>query len=233
MDILDLSNGQLGKASFADALDKICQRFEVDHAAYAGTDPVSGTLHGFANYPLAWKSYYEENNLQLIDPTLRHARRSIAPVNWERLADDHNFTRVFADAHEFGISQHGITVPVRGPYGDIGLVSLTRRDTADGWRRHLSQIIGDLQSTAVNLHDITMQSDTLARALRRPQLSGREREILQWIAVGKTQGDVADILSISSRTVEVHLRSAREKLWSMTTAQAVGRAIGYGFISPG
>jgi DNA-binding CsgD family transcriptional regulator len=37
-------------------------------------------------------------------------------------------------------------------------------------------------------------------------------------------------LSISARTVEVHLRSAREKLGALTTSQAVGRAIRLGLI---
>jgi DNA-binding CsgD family transcriptional regulator len=70
------------------------------------------------------------------------------------------------------------------------------------------------------------------RSLRFPALSTREKEILQWIAAGKSQQDVADILSISQRTVEVHLRSGREKLYALTTPQAVGRAIAMGLIYP-
>ncbi|PKP61675.1 MAG: LuxR family transcriptional regulator, partial [Alphaproteobacteria bacterium HGW-Alphaproteobacteria-8] len=49
----------------------------------------------------------------------------------------------------------------------------------------------------------------------------------------KSQQDIADILAISHRTVEVHLRSARHKLYALTTAQAVGRAISLGLIYPG
>ena len=64
-------------------------------------------------------------------------------------------------------------------------------------------------------------------------MSMREREILQWTAEGKSQQDIADILTISHRTVEVHLRSARHKLYALTTAQAVGRAISMGLIYPG
>ncbi|WP_366944699.1 LuxR C-terminal-related transcriptional regulator [Planktotalea sp.] len=44
--------------------------------------------------------------------------------------------------------------------------------------------------------------------------------------------DIGVILTISSRTVEVHLRSARSKLSALSTPQAVGRAIGMGFIQP-
>jgi DNA-binding CsgD family transcriptional regulator len=68
--------------------------------------------------------------------------------------------------------------------------------------------------------------------LNSPNLSTREKEIMQWIAAGKSQQDIGDILNISHRTVEVHLRSARQKLHALTTPQAVGRAINLGLIYP-
>ena len=86
---------------------------------------------------------------------------------------------------------------------------------------------------AVNLHDNVLNSDVLPTALARPSLSEREREILQWVAHGKSQQDIGDILTISHRTVEVHIRSGREKLGALTTAQAVGRGIRLGLIQPG
>ena len=76
------------------------------------------------------------------------------------------------------------------------------------------------------------RSGLLWPPLAHPLLSGREREVLQWVAAGKSQQDVGDILGISTRTVEVHLRSAREKIGALTTVQAVGRAIGLNIIYP-
>ena len=63
-------------------------------------------------------------------------------------------------------------------------------------------------------------------------LSSREIEILQWVAAGKSQQDVADILGIAQRTVEVHLASGRDKLAALNTPQAVARAVGLGLIHP-
>ncbi len=99
--------------------------------------------------------------------------------------------------------------------------------------KHKREVIGDLQFAAVHMHDNVMRSGVLMQALQRPRLSSREMQILQWVAAGKTQQDIGDILSISHRTVEVHLRSSREKLSALTTAQAIGRAIGLGLIYPG
>ena len=82
------------------------------------------------------------------------------------------------------------------------------------------------------MHDKVKQSDSLAIVLRLPALSLREVKVLQWTAAGKSQQDIGDILTISLRTVEVHLRSARTKLSALTTAEAVGRGISTGFIDP-
>jgi DNA-binding CsgD family transcriptional regulator len=231
-DLLDLSTLPPGDVNFTDFLDQVCQKFGFDYAAYAGTNPIGGGIHGHVNYPDAWKEHYAQKGFHRIDPTLVTASRSIAPVDWRRLEHDENFKKVFRDARDFGITERGLTVPVRGPYGDIGMLSVTRACSEREWERLVAQVVGDLQAAAVHLHDTVMRSDVLSRTLRFPALSTREKEILQWIAAGKSQQDIADILTISHRTVEVHLRSGREKLYALTTPQAVGRAIALGLIYP-
>jgi DNA-binding CsgD family transcriptional regulator len=231
-DLVDLSTLPQSDLSFTDFLDQICDRFEFDYAAYAGTNPIGGGVHGYVNYPDAWKEHYVEQGFHRLDPTLTMAQRSIAPVDWRRLEHDEAFKQVFRDAHDFGITERGLTIPVRGPYGDVGMLSVTRDCSAAEWELLVRHVISDLQSAAVHIHDTVMRSDTLTQSLRFPALSTREKEILQWIAAGKSQQDIADILTISHRTVEVHLRSGREKLYALTTPQAVGRAIALGLIYP-
>jgi DNA-binding CsgD family transcriptional regulator len=158
--------------------------------------------------------------------------RSIAPIDWQRLSGHEGFDKVFENARDFNIKPQGLSIPIHGPYGEIGLISVTRDCNEDTWEKLRRKVLPELQTAAVGLHDTVMQSDTLGQALRRPHLSSRECEILQWTAAGKSQMDIGDILSISSRTVEVHLRSTRSKLYALSTPQAVGRAIGMGFIQP-
>lgn len=232
MELIDLGDSNTDAALFTEFLDQICNRLEVDFAAYAGSNPLSGKIHGFVNYPQDWTELYIGQDLARFDPTLTSASRSIAPVDWERLPRDEDFRKVFRSAHDFGISENGLTVPVRGPFGDVGMLSVTRKCKPADWAKLSQNIVSDLQSVAVHLHDTVMRSDEMSRILRQPALSAREREVLQWIAAGKTYLDVGEILSISDRTVEVHLRSARGKLRSLTTAQAVARAIGFGLIYP-
>jgi DNA-binding CsgD family transcriptional regulator len=230
--IFDLAKTPQAEVRFGDFLDHACNRLGFDYAAYVGTNPIDGAVHAYVNYPEAWKNHYRDAGLHRLDPTILMASRSIAPVDWRRVKGHPNFRRVFSDAHDFGIGDLGITIPVRGPYGDVGMFSVTRDCDIREWENLTRTVMGELQSVAVHLHDAAMRSDALSHILRRPALSKREAEILQWVAAGKSQQDVADILGIAQRTIEVHLASGREKLGALNTPQAVARAVALGIIHP-
>ena len=53
------------------------------------------------------------------------------------------------------------------------------------------------------------------------QLSPREAEIMEWVALGKTNGEIGQILGCSPCTVKCHLTKIREKLDVHNKAQAV------------
>lgn len=55
-------------------------------------------------------------------------------------------------------------------------------------------------------------------------LTRRQREVLEWVAEGKTVADIARILNLAQPTVEKHLKLARETLGVETTAHAVIKA---------
>lgn len=232
MELIDLGTIEDRDSGFTRFLSELCDSLEVEHASYCAINTFSNSVEGFATYRDDWKLHYAENQLQLVDPTIRMSSRSIAPVDWGRFKQDENFSSVFNDASDFGVPSKGLTVPIRGPFGECGLLSVSRDCSDTEWQKLSRHIVSDLQMAAVTMHDAVMQSDALAVVLRRPNLSQRECEILQWTAAGKSQMDIAEILTISSRTVEVHLRSARSKLAALTTAQAVGRGIAMGFIDP-
>lgn len=232
MPIHDLSATPDPGKGLLDLLKEACERLELEYAAYAGVNLIDNSIHAIVNYPDDWKLHYQQNGLHQTDPTLLHAQRSQAPVRWDRLVNDPLYNSLFSQAHDHGIPETGVTIPIRGPFGDKGMLSVTRKMQDDAWSKHLIHILPDLQTEAALIHDAVMQQGSIMRVMRTPSLSDREIEILQWSAAGKTQSDVADILSISARTVEVHMRSARTKLGAMTTAQAVARAVGMGMIYP-
>ncbi|THD74622.1 LuxR family transcriptional regulator [Thalassobius vesicularis] len=232
MRAVDLAAIPDGAGLYGQMLDALCRDLGFDHASYATISPVTGDIFGHATYPAEWKAIYLERGYHLIDPTLSESAQCIAPVEWSRFDRNARFHTVFSEAAAFGITPQGLSIPIRGPFGDYGLLSVTSACAETDWANLVTASLGELQLRAVRLHDQVQNSSSLHSQLARPVLSSREVEILQWIASGKSQQDVGDILSISHRTVEVHLRSSREKLGALTTAQAIGRAIGFGMIQP-
>jgi PAS domain S-box-containing protein len=76
------------------------------------------------------------------------------------------------------------------------------------------------------------------RHFRRPagdaevlgELSNREREVLNMVALGATSPEIADALHISHNTVRKHVNSAMRKLGARSRAHLVAKALGEGRI---
>src|SRR5690349_14676136 len=66
----------------------------------------------------------------------------------------------------------------------------------------------------------TNNGDAAAMSLTR-----RECEVLDWIAQGKSDWQIGQILSISAKTVNYHVENAKRKLGVATRIQAVVAAI--------
>lgn len=66
--------------------------------------------------------------------------------------------------------------------------------------------------------------DAVPSRLARAALTPREAEVLSWIAKGKTNRDVGEILGMSPRTVNKHLEHVYEKLGVETRAAAAALA---------
>ncbi len=75
-----------------------------------------------------------------------------------------------------------------------------------------------------NLYRLSAPNNDALPELAAP-LTVREREVLNWLGGGKTDKDIAAILTISPRTVQKHLQRIYEKLGVETRTAAVVRAI--------
>jgi len=63
-------------------------------------------------------------------------------------------------------------------------------------------------------------------------LSKREKEILFWLAEGKSNWDVSVILGISERTIRFHIKNVMKKLNAVNRTHAVAIAICENIIDP-
>jgi transcriptional regulator EpsA len=78
---------------------------------------------------------------------------------------------------------------------------------------------------ALKASDTTMA----AEAYSGPgNLSGREREIMKWVAEGRTNAEIGDILGISAFTVKNHVQHIFKKLKASNRTEAVSKFNRYG-----
>ena len=69
-------------------------------------------------------------------------------------------------------------------------------------------------------------------ALDSPALAERERAILQALARGQSESNIARSLSLSTRTVQTYIARARHKLQAVDRTHAVALALAAGLIQP-
>jgi DNA-binding NarL/FixJ family response regulator len=113
--------------------------------------------------------------------------------------------------------------------------------------RSVSEILGDLRSAdhpasiliVFGQHDLGRAARILGggamEMLRKPlaerqspanpRLTPREREVLTWVAQGKSAWEIARILSIAKRTVDEHVATAMRNLGAANRVHAVAIAI--------
>jgi LuxR family quorum-sensing system transcriptional regulator CciR len=179
----------------------------------------------YENYPPGWDRRLIGRGHRIIDPILSIARRRSSTLRWP---DDLNGVRLTAhqrailtEANRLGIRQ-GITIPANVPGEPEGSISFAsaRTRTIGKERLLIVDSIGRLSFDAARrLAGFSPLSNLV------PDISDRERECIYWIARGKTDQDIADILGIKLETVRTYVKKAFRRLGVITRAQLVYEAV--------
>lgn len=182
-------------------------------------------------YAEEWQSHYFAMDYDEIDPIIWTSMRSFLPVDWTLVPKPtRKSQQFFGEAMEFGVSDQGITIPVRGPSGETALVSLNPEIGQSDWPAYLKYIKPDIIYFAHLLHKAVLDKTERPAQFGSIRLTAREKIALQFAALGKTSKDTATVMEISERTVETHIANAAIKLQACTKTQAVARAIAAGLI---
>jgi two-component system, NarL family, response regulator LiaR len=73
---------------------------------------------------------------------------------------------------------------------------------------------------------------TSSKQINGPQLTDREQEVIQLVAEGKSNREIADILVISEKTVKAHISNILGKLGLDDRTQMAVYAIKHGLVNP-
>jgi len=132
----------------------------------------------------------------------------------------------FWDDMQAGGSRDGLAIPCFGPKQRNAYVTLSRhepgREFSLGERRWLQALA---QTAHLRLCDLSFSGDA------EVTLSPREKEILQWVALGKSNSVISQLVHISGATVDTHLRRIFSKMDVADRTSAAIKAIGLGLIN--
>lgn len=191
-------------------------------------------FHDFSN---AWSDSYarlERPEVACMDARILHARSGLPTNPWNTRGvlgytrpDIARIGRKQARAAGEFDMKAGLTVPCHGPGIDWAFATFSTDATYDV-RELASTIAGSLHFTTCLQSRVDQLRGTPAKLVA---LSPREREILSWIATGKTSWETSSILGISETTVNFHLRNACRKLDASNRLVACVRAATLGLIA--
>lgn len=174
------------------------------------TNDVHCTNVNLNNFPLAWNTQYEKNNVTEIDPIVAHCNHSILPVLWS----EELFSRtpwLWKSLQEQGL-HHGWSQSIHDEQSGLCSILSLARSHCPITAYELYENLGFTVFISHHLHALVAQAQPKRPPHpQTPHLSPREIEVLKLSADGKTAYEVARILCLSERTVHFHVHSAIEK----------------------
>lgn len=183
-------------------------------------------------FPEEWIEEYVGKRLYRVDPHAIFSQQSARPFFWRDIANfrdispaEEEYLHKLAEA-DLG---DGLGIQVFGPAGRNGYCGIG----IDPKAAHLTERqIREFQWFCQVAH--LRYCEILADILPRPApLTPRERDILNWVARGKSNSVIADLLGISPHTVDTHLRRIYAKLGVTDRISAALAGVGVGLIHAG
>lgn len=164
-------------------------------------------------YDPAWTERYTQSGHMLSDPVVLWGFANEGACRWSALdmADPNN---ILGQAREFGLN-YGVAVS-HGPLSSRSIGGFARSD-----REFTDAEIASILTTVELLHKESTPPDTLTPA---------QRQALRLVASGSRYIEAAAILGISESALKARLKSARDRLFARTTAEAIQRAQEYNLL---
>jgi LuxR family transcriptional regulator/LuxR family quorum-sensing system transcriptional regulator CciR len=207
------------------------ERFYARHFPPAGAPDSERRIGNAYGYPPDFTQRYFGSELWELDAIPLHARNHPTPFYWwdvvklRKLPSEE--MQQLLEFKAMGIG-NGLAIPVFGPHGRNGLVGV---ELPSDRERFSDEEVHDFQVFAQMTHQRFCELFDPSHA-EPVTLSPREGEILTWVARGKSNSIIGDILGISPNTVDTHLRRIYEKLDVADRTTAAIRGIGCGLIRP-
>jgi DNA-binding CsgD family transcriptional regulator len=214
--------------------DRFCYCLVTDHPSLG----LKARIGVESNYPDDWKTHYWYNRFDKSDPTLSRfglaaSGNGLRPYSWDLLrsydlnAGQKRVLDEFKDARLLD----GISVPICAYNGEMAGI---------GMASSIGGVCGDKHTVSI-IHALSVQFHSAYTELRYKNspnvdtdihLTCRETEILSWVAEGKSDAAIADIVGLSYGTIRFHMNNIFKKLNANERRLAVIKAVRLGLIVP-
>ena len=150
-----------------------------------------------------------------------------------RMIKGEDYDLVILDVMMPGISGLAVLEQVRftRSRADLPIIMATARDQSADIVEALRKGANDYVTKPIDFDMLGMIINARLAGVARNEmwpklamLNDREIEALTWVARGKTSAEIADLVSLSKRTVDFHLDNARIKLGAATRTEAAIKA---------
>ncbi|MGV2124468.1 helix-turn-helix transcriptional regulator [Agrobacterium vitis] len=174
-----------------------------------------------ADWPDEWSHLYFRDNLAFQDPAIRHIVSSEPSFVWSDFSKTLPISRdekwLMDQAKEFFVS-NGFTLPILSLDGRCAGVTFAGSDIDDSpqARTGMALIASLVFARALELYGANQKQTT--------RLTPREREVIGWIANGKTDWEISVIFGVSEKAVTKHVGNIMMKLGAVSRSHAIAEA---------
>ncbi|PZQ50524.1 MAG: LuxR family transcriptional regulator [Novosphingobium pentaromativorans] len=185
------------------------QRYALTH--HVDLMHAGGRVMRLHNYPAQWADFYDRHGIGLSDPVHRASHVTASGFAWREIPamiplnlQDHKILEL---GRQQGIGD-GYTVPINVPGEANGSVTFVN---GTGIPLHepslpLAQLFGIWAFEKAR----RLSSGRGTGGAGAPILTMRQREFTALAALGKTDGEIADLTGVTKQTAGLHLRNACE-----------------------
>lgn len=212
-------------------LDKVLLCLATDHRDI-------GEIQGMKfmhSYPGDWMTYYFDKQLDKIDPVMMYSFTQHGSYLWDDISKNMPLTKQQQSCLDMGREaglHNGICTPLRGPnhaVAGLSLASSAKKDSFDG---QIDMITAYSNHFYISYRRLGNKAAGERSQVQNFALTNKEREVLTWMARGKSYYEISVIMNVTEHTIAFHVTNIYKKLDVHTNVMAVAKAMAFGLIHP-
>ncbi len=178
----------------------------------------------FNDWPEEWREIHQRMSDFNHDPIVIEAGRVMKPFAFTQIRAEVRPTpqgKALIDAFDAFGWREIFAVPIHGPAGYVGLVALA----ATGQTQLGQDERAALELMALAMHRRSHETQGFGVGPPATPITERQRECMRWVAAGRQDSEIAELLGLSISTVHYHVEVVKKRLDTRSRAQAVARLV--------